>query len=382
MNKLRLLFRKWFFNLTKSPSIEKKNLYIHIGMGKTGTSALQNFFYMNKAQLSNIGVSYPDYGIVAGAHHLLSPHKPQFLLGQFNFIDTEKWQEVFKSDPNDNILISSELISSASSECIGEFCESLKKIFNIYVVVYLRRQDDAIMATYNQLVKTGVQKRHIQKTIENQYSRYDYLGKLSVWERYVGKENVFVRPYEHGQFYKGDIFHDFLFHVFRLEGEGFCFGQMGNSNPRLSAAALEYKRGINNLTEDTQISGRFNDVLLRYSEKSDRSSVEIHVEHALLSRQQRQDILEYYRLDNLEISKRYNGSLPLFHKMDVTDLGSEAKLVAIGELIKITKFIKNFDSKLFKLLVILGSEFVQDDRKGLDVKAALTIKRAVQSVLD
>ena len=49
----------------------KKNLILHIGMGKTGTSALQDFFWENRARLKKSGLCYPKYGAVSHAHHLL-----------------------------------------------------------------------------------------------------------------------------------------------------------------------------------------------------------------------------------------------------------------------------------------------------------------------
>ncbi len=52
----------------------KKNLILHIGMGKTGTSALQDFFWTNRARLEKIGLQLPKYGAVSHANHLLSSH--------------------------------------------------------------------------------------------------------------------------------------------------------------------------------------------------------------------------------------------------------------------------------------------------------------------
>ena len=46
-----------------------KQLYIHIGTGKTGTSAIQEFLYNNRKELLSDGVRYVDAGIVKNNHH-------------------------------------------------------------------------------------------------------------------------------------------------------------------------------------------------------------------------------------------------------------------------------------------------------------------------
>ena len=49
----------------------KKTLYIHIGTGKTGTTAIQSFFDLNKIGLMKQGFKYIDSGRVGINHHLL-----------------------------------------------------------------------------------------------------------------------------------------------------------------------------------------------------------------------------------------------------------------------------------------------------------------------
>src|SRR5690554_3774829 len=74
-------------------SSEKKTLYLHIGLGKTGTTALQEFFWANRSQLAKRGIDYPDYCVIAGAHHALSPHQPKFLQA-IPFKTVEEWAPI------------------------------------------------------------------------------------------------------------------------------------------------------------------------------------------------------------------------------------------------------------------------------------------------
>ena len=57
--------------------ILKPNLILHIGMGKTGTTALQEAFWANRDVLARAGITYPDIGVDAGAHHKITPFKPK-----------------------------------------------------------------------------------------------------------------------------------------------------------------------------------------------------------------------------------------------------------------------------------------------------------------
>jgi hypothetical protein len=56
-------------------------LYLHIGMPKTGTTAIQNFLTDNAEALKKYGICYPDLGfrypsigIPRNAHFLIAPY--------------------------------------------------------------------------------------------------------------------------------------------------------------------------------------------------------------------------------------------------------------------------------------------------------------------
>ena len=91
----------------------KKKLYLHIGMGKTGTTALQDFFAHNRQALGEMGISYPERGTMSNAHHLLSPHIPRFLEDQWQFETVDEWAPVLAEESVGNVLLSSELMAWA-----------------------------------------------------------------------------------------------------------------------------------------------------------------------------------------------------------------------------------------------------------------------------
>lgn len=92
-------------------NIHEKKLMLHIAMGKTGTSALQDFFWENRKALEKDGLCCPTYGAVSHAHRLLSPHVPQHLAKHWQFKPVAKWAQALRKTPLYKVLLSSERIA-------------------------------------------------------------------------------------------------------------------------------------------------------------------------------------------------------------------------------------------------------------------------------
>jgi hypothetical protein len=322
-------------------------------MGKTGTTALQEFFWENRRILAESGISYPKLGVKSGAHHLLSPHIPVFLADEWQFISVEDWAPKLATDGSSPILLSSELIAWTMEETALAFCACLKEWFEPKIVIYLRRQDNLLMAGYNQQIKAGTQKRDIQAVLRNQLNRYDYAARLSPWTRVLGKENIIVRPYERQQFYRSDIRKDFLHHVFGIEVNTNYTIKSKNSNPRLSFPAMEYKRLINNLIVDTSQSTQFNKPLLKYSTINDGSSDRIYSTQALLSPKERREILEKCTAANEMIAREYMGRTDgrLFYEASPdNDKEWEQRIISDKELEDISVFLAKRHPNLIKII--------------------------------
>ncbi len=285
----------------------KKKLYLHIGMGKTGTTALQDFFAHNRQALGEMGISYPERGTMSNAHHLLSPHIPRFLEDQWQFETVDEWAPVLAEESVGNVLLSSELMAWADEARARKFCAQVSAWFDLHVVCYVRRQDNIIMASYNQQIKAGPQRRRIDLIFRKQMERFDYPRILAPWADSLEPGKVIVRPYERQQFHGEDIRRDFMYHVFGAElGEQFDLHQ-GNSNPRLSLAAGEYKRMVNCLIEDAEQNGRFNDLLMQYSAEVDASSTSVFSNQAVLSPEQRLEVIESCRKGNELVARLFLG---------------------------------------------------------------------------
>lgn len=283
----------------------RKKLLIHVGMGKTGTTALQEFFWANRNLLAEKGVCYPKVGVVSGAHHLLSPHVPPFLADMGTYLKPEEWAPAIAAEDSETVLLSSELMAWAAPELVQEFCASLQRWFDLRILFYFRRQDSQIMAAYNQQVKAGTQIRPIQDVITRQMERFDYLAKIAPWRDQVGTENVSVRPFERGQFHEGDIRKDFLLHFLGIDETSEFRFPTGNSNPRLSKQAMEFKRMTNLVAPDPEFLSRLNDALLDYSSRTSEDSTAIFSNQPTLSPAERRKIIEASEEVNRTIASRY-----------------------------------------------------------------------------
>lgn len=343
-----------------------KNLYLHIGMGKTGTTAIQNFCAANIAAFNAQGFSYPQIGQRSCAHHLISPHIPPFLTkANWVFLEPNRWVPKLAAQSDNNFVMSSELIAWTAEELVGPFCEAIKEHFNLKIVIYLRRQDELVMAGYNQMVKAGLQRGKIDAILEKKLHSYDYQERISVWEKHVGAENLIVRAYEKSQFVKGDLIEDFLTGGLQIcDTSQFVPLEKGDLNPRLSNESLEYKRLINNVIENVDQSANFNEFLFAYSAKLKSDGGDGYRDKDTLSQEQRQRILDRFEQGNRHIAQHFCGREDgkLFIDHEIVDRGvvepSAIELKVISTYLK-TEF-PTLHSKLIKALRNLKN----DDRVG------------------
>lgn len=250
----------------------RKKLYIHIGPGKSGTSAIQSFLAKSSDVLGGLGYSYPNIddidesskGIVTGgnsaslAKSFLEPEHP------FAIKDEKKKAEIinkFKAvleNSNQNIILSSELFSMLK---VGEV-EKLKEVidgydYEVFCIFYLRRHDQIVESDYAQQVKKH---GYTEKVGPDFYNRiifsYDFEKIIGNFESNFGEKSVIARVYEREQFKNGNLLEDFLYAVqLQKHNALFCF-EKNIVNPSPSYSLLEIMRISNSLESKTNISNK------------------------------------------------------------------------------------------------------------------------------
>lgn len=343
----------------------KKSLYLHIGMGKTGTTALQDFFWGNRKILIDHDIRYPKKGAVANAHHLLSPHIPRFLEGVWKFKRVEEWAPELVKSPQKRILLSSELIAWAEGDVVREFCTELLQWFDVKVIVYLRRQDNIIMASYNQQIKAGPQRRKLDVIYDKKIELFDYEKILAPWAESIGKKNLIVLPYEHGQFYDGDIRRDFMHRVFDIDLDDRFKLINANANPRLSQGPGEYKRMVNNLMSDEEKNARFNKLLMQYSAELDKNSTSVFSNQDALAPALRLKILEATREATEVVAREYMGredGRMFYDPLPSVDEPWGGNELTPPEAEAITQYLERHDPKLMRWLGERVKEYWNSER--------------------
>lgn len=207
-----------------------KTVYIHIGTMKTGTSAIQNFLYENKAVLEKHGCGYPvlDIGLnrylYRNAHFLIwaAPEKdPQKKRALEKALHEKAYQQIAAyAGPYNKLVITEESIwhrCDLFPDFWSDLVEDFRKLgFQVKIIVYLRRQDSVVQSLWNQRVKMeGMVTADFKQCIEQnglKWFEFDYYKQLQKITQYVGKENMIVRVYEKGQFEGNNhsIYSDFL----------------------------------------------------------------------------------------------------------------------------------------------------------------------------
>lgn len=196
-------------------------VYLHIGMNKTGSSAIQHYLSSNRQKLVAKGLLYPQVGCLNNAHYELST-----LLGFANSkpapVDVDStFMRAFKKSLKDEVIKSPmmELVFSSEYFVLMRPLVAVKAFFedyNVKVIVYLRRHDKWWVSAYNQAVRTVASppwgrtfKAYLKYSKNKNPSIGNYRLLLDRWAEAFGKENLIVRPYERQQNEPGLVY-DFM----------------------------------------------------------------------------------------------------------------------------------------------------------------------------
>ena len=202
--------------------MDKVRLWVHLGMPKTGTSALQSFLNHNSDVLLNNGVLYPDMGVMQHfplvrslAKEVGSPAvfpKGGQERSVYEFSNTIK-EDVSRSGAS-AVVLSSEFffdypgltpkrgdypIEQALPH-IKNVAQRLKEAFSEFdpaIVVWLRRQDDWLMSMYNNVVKAHSYEKSFERFRREQVAPW-YGSILSQWGDIFGDEAITVLVYQKG----------------------------------------------------------------------------------------------------------------------------------------------------------------------------------------
>jgi hypothetical protein len=193
-------------------------LHLHIGINKTGTSAIQRYLATHRSELAQERVLYPFSGRAGEAHYDLSRElgfahgKPPVNAEALAQLREALLEEVRRADAQTLIISSEDFVLRGDVARVREFFSA----FDCRIVVYLRRHDHWWLSSYNQAVKMvtnppwepGID-AYLQFYRKRKSARASHREVLDRWADVFGVSAICVRPYEALQ-NEGGVVADFL----------------------------------------------------------------------------------------------------------------------------------------------------------------------------
>ncbi len=283
-----------------------RRFYLHIGRGKTGTTALQRFFWNNRSRLNKNGFHYPKTGILDIAHHKIAA---SFCDEDIYWIPAVKHPDKLRAKfseelqrTNNDVLVSSEAFCRVDPQSLT----NILKDFDTYIVFYVRPQDEIVVSQYNQMVKIGNMAQSVSDYM-HQITFLDYDALLRPWAEVFGRERILVRLYRSANA-KTSILADFL-SVLGIENAGSFWYPTEAINLSLSVRGLQFFR----LLGDRQFENRtaFIDFVGSHLGRVDGIEPQQY-----LTPIERQGILDRFRESNKTVARLYLGRDTLFPEPD------------------------------------------------------------------
>lgn len=286
-----------------------KNIILHAGMNKTGSTALQRFYFDNKEILLKQGFLYPETGLEGIGHHNLAwslgvGRKLRDNKQDNKAITYESLVKECNSSSAENIIISSEYFCIANEAQISEVKNLLSPVGNVSIIFVLRRQDKWIESLYAEAVKGLLAKVDIDTYYrKNRSQQLDYFETIEKWQNEFHK-SVNVIPYAEMHFNIHNIISD------KIGVDTKHFKALKNQNESLSPQALAVMRLLPRYDAFSQDEHERIIAVLKNIpfEKRKRS---------LLSNELRMEIMQKCESSNSLIENKYNNGDKLFSDFDI-----------------------------------------------------------------
>lgn len=290
-----------------------KTLYIHAGMPKCGSSALQVFFAKNVHNLVGEGVDYFNLEDLAGAESgaitsgngaLLS----RSMLGENHEVFYDDGGNAYKNlieavrlSKLEIGLISSEFFAVVPFKTLEKLKLDLANIgVEVKFIYYVRRQDQFLMSSYMQRVKrhgfTGMPEDFIESNFKNIHF-LKYFGYANELESYLGEGNVIPMSYEDTKQHVNGLVGHFMNRILGKNADWVSVDPVVNVSP----SPVELKMMI--VANQFGARPKLSDFLVQDSVTSGRGGK--FKEHAILAPALLDEVMSYFNEQNQKFSEKY-----------------------------------------------------------------------------
>jgi len=187
-------------------------VFFHIGLQKTGTSALQATLYENIELLSKHGILYPKPICNYPAHQELAwSMAPEIFTWRDNDYDKEqvydRYVQLILESDLPIVILSSEDLSLLKNVHHIEYIKEKFKWFDVKVIVYIRDPLEVLLSHYHHKLRDaeemGTFRDFLCKIRIEDY--VDYTEFLKGWAEVFGLEKIILRKYK-----SQSLIYDFL----------------------------------------------------------------------------------------------------------------------------------------------------------------------------
>jgi len=322
---------EWRFNTFSSTTREPMVMHppaclLHVGVPKTGSTALQRFLTDHSGALADAGWIYPDVSRRGWGHHdlafLLGDGYPEWASRQPRMLHQLLADLAVIGRQTRRIILSSEnFYLFADPICTREALAAIGfSPTAVRVVAYLRRQDEMHISWYNQAIKAQGYSGTLAQSIEETFGMWNYADRLAAWREAFGDGSLVIRPYPPGRSdsasHEFDVRRDFL-QLAGIEPEAFRFDAV-DGNPRLNRDLLEFQRVLNLLPLPTSSKRAYHQELKKLATLA--SDSDLFDDSPLLDASARRALLERYAEGNRELAVRHLGRRDLFPALPLSGL--------------------------------------------------------------
>ncbi|MBB4304254.1 hypothetical protein GGD81_003312 [Rhodobium orientis] len=292
--------------------------YIHIGVPKTGSTAIQHFATENRQLLREKGLLYPSAALRGFGHHdvafLLNGGYPDWAKPQdrpLGDLAGALRSECLEFD-GDVLLSSENFYLFPQPERLFEFVRDTGLLEGraVKVIVYLRRQDDLLVSWYNQLVKAQGFSGTFADALHAQMWLGDYRSQLARWSNAFGRETMLVRRYPSQDVDGPGLMSDFWGLACPAIAADAQQAMGQSTNVSLNRDLLEIQRIINRLPLEIVEKRRFHHELMKLTTQMDGFFSDAPV----ASGAELDDLLAGFEDGNGEVARIYFDGGPLFEK--------------------------------------------------------------------